>query len=74
MHSTFDLPPVERWWPHLDIPAKQWLVNHLDDSIPARILGEICTLCDVTDLPPDAEVTLSAADRGYIVTQMESVD
>jgi hypothetical protein len=74
MHSASDLPPVELWWPHLDIPAKQWLVTHLEEPLPARIIGEITALCDVADLPADAEVTLSPADRGYIATQMESVD
>jgi hypothetical protein len=74
MHSASELPPVELWWPHLDIPAKQWLVTHLDEAIPARVIAEICTLCDVADLPPDTTVMLSPADRGYIATQMESVD
>ena len=74
MPSPSDLPPVESWWPHLDIPAKQWLLTHLDESIPARIIAEIRTLCDVADLPADAEVRLSAADRGFITTQTELVD
>jgi hypothetical protein len=68
-----DLPPVERWWPHLDIPAKQWFATHLDEPIPARVLAEIGTLCDRPGLA-DASLTLSATDRGYIQTQTEPVD
>ncbi|MCU1407973.1 MAG: hypothetical protein JWM23_53 [Microbacteriaceae bacterium] len=74
MPNTSDLPPIELWWPRLDIPAKQWLVAHGEEPIPARILTEICTLCETADLPADAQVTLSTADRGYIATQVEPVD
>lgn len=74
MHIASELPPIELWWPHLDIPAKQWLVTHMEESLPARILSEICTICNVDGLPADAKVVLSAADRGYIATQVEPVD
>jgi hypothetical protein len=74
MQSESDLPPIELWWPHLDIPAKQWLVTHLEEALPARIVSEICTVCDVAGLSSDAEFVLSAADRGYIATQVEPVD
>jgi hypothetical protein len=74
MQNARALPPVELWWPRLDIPAKQWLWKHLDEPIPARILIEICTLSGRDDIPDDAILTLSVTDQGYIETQMESVD
>jgi hypothetical protein len=74
MQNTHDLPPVELWWPRLDIPAKQWLATHLNEPIPARILAEICALCDRDDIPDDAALTLSVTDQGYIETQTEPVD
>lgn len=74
MPDTIHLPSVERWWPHLGIPAKQWLIAHLDETIPAWIVEEICALCDVAGMSPDSHFALSPADRGYIVTQTELVD
>jgi hypothetical protein len=74
MPGTSELPPIELWWPHLEIPSRQWLVGHVDEPLPDRIIAEIGTLCDVADLPTGSDVTLSAADRGYIATQIEEVD
>jgi hypothetical protein len=74
MQSTSELPPVERWWPHLDIPAKQWVVSHFGEPLPAGIIAEICTLCDTEDTLADATVILTDAERDFIQTQIEFVD
>jgi hypothetical protein len=74
MQNAEHLPSVELWWPHLDIPAKHWLVAHLEDPVPTWITTEISALSHVPDLPTDTEYTLSVRDREYIVTQSEFVD
>lgn len=74
MNDATNLPSVELWWPHLDIPAKHWLVAHLEDPVPAWITAEISALSHIPDLPSDTEYNLSIRDREYIVTQSEFVD
>lgn len=73
MPNPSALPSVERWWPHLDIPAKQWLVAHLDEPVPVRIVTEITTLCDV-DVIDDDTIVLTPEDQHFISTQIEFVD
>ncbi|GAB3126063.1 hypothetical protein [Glaciibacter psychrotolerans] len=74
MTHTKSLPPVEDWWPHLDIPAKQWFVAHLEGAIPANILAEITTICDMASAPSSGDVFLTPAERSFIATQIEFVD
>ena len=73
MPNSTVLPPIEQWWPHLDIPAKQWMVAHLDDALPQHVLNEICSVCDVEAIA-DESVTLSPAEKHFIATQIELVD
>jgi hypothetical protein len=74
MQSTAEWPPVERWWPHLDIPAKQWIVSHFGEPLPPEIIAEICALCGSDASLADASVTLTNAERNFIETQIEFVD
>ncbi len=74
MPNMNTMPSVELWWPHLDIPAKHWLMSHMEDPVPSWIITEISNLSHMPDLSADAEYTLSLADRNYIVTQTEFVD
>jgi hypothetical protein len=74
MQNAYILPAVERWWPHLDIPAKQWVVSHFGEPLPPEIIAEICTLCDSEAALTDVSVILTTAERDYIETQIEFVD
>jgi hypothetical protein len=71
--TTSHLPPIEQWWPRLDIPAKRWLLAHDTEVLPAHILAEISTICAI-EMPNAGTIALSDAERNYINTQMESVD
>jgi len=71
--NTTHLPPIEKWWPRLDIPAKRWLLAHSEDPLTPGILAEISLLCGV-ELTDVGDVALSTSDRNFITTQMESVD
>lgn len=74
MTHTMNLPPVEQWWPHLDIPAKQWFVAHIEDAVPANIVAEINSICGREGGSADGDVFLTPAERSFIATQIEFVD
>ncbi|MBH0110912.1 hypothetical protein I6E81_12115 [Salinibacterium sp. NG22] len=72
MDSHTDLPPIERWWPELSIPAKHAIQEDLHGEISASVLEEIETLSGST--VPAAPQHLNDDERAYIATQTEIVD
>ncbi|AWB94985.1 hypothetical protein DCE93_04345 [Agromyces badenianii] len=60
---------IERWWPHLSIPAKHRLLADLDAALDAQTVDEIETITGGT-----APTRLSPAERDFVRTQVEAVD
>ena len=70
--SEIVLPPIERWWPHLDIAFKHEILANLDAPLTATTLAELASLCGESAVPhPD---TLSESEKEFIRTQIEFVD
>jgi hypothetical protein len=72
MVTNTGLPPIERWWPELSIPAKHELQKDLDGEISELVLKEIEALlaCSI----PRSPQHLTEAERAFIETQTEIVD
>ena len=70
--SEIVLPPIDRWWPHLDIDFKHEILADLDAPLTPKALAEVARLCDSTFKPGPA--TLSDPEKDYIRTQIEFVD
>ena len=70
--SATVLPPIDRWWPHLDIDFKHEILANLDDPLSTEALAEVARLCDSTIEPGPA--ALSDSEKEYIRTQIEVVD
>lgn len=71
MMSSEELPPIEEWWPSVQIPTKHWLFDHADEPLPAKITDDISA---VTGVELTGEPTLSKTDRQFIATQSELID
>lgn len=61
---------IERWWPHLEIGAKEWLRENLRaEEIPEKVLTRIAEAGG-----PVEEPVISPRDWDFIETQSEFVD
>ena len=70
--SEIVLPPIERWWPHLDIDSKHQILADLDTPLSPKTLAEVARLCDSNI--EEGPATLSDREKEYIRTQIEVVD
>lgn len=70
--SEIVLPPIERWWPHLDIDSKHEILADLDAPLSPKTLAEIARLCDF--IIEEGSATLADREKEYIRTQIEVVD
>ncbi len=70
--SEIVLPPIDRWWPYLDIDFKHEILANLDAPLSPKALAEVARLCDSIIEPGPA--TLSDREKEYIRTQIEVVD
>ena len=61
---------IERWWPYLDITAKQWLRENLrHDAVPSKVQDRIAEAGG-----PVIDPILTGGDWDFIETQSELVD
>lgn len=61
---------IERWWPYLDITAKEWLRENLrDEGIPPKVQTRIAEAGG-----PVMDPILNNQDWDFIETQSEFVD
>jgi hypothetical protein len=70
--SEIVLPPIERWWPHLDIDSKHEILADLYAPLSPKTLAEIARLCDF--IIEEGSATLADREKEYIRTQIEVVD
>lgn len=68
------LPPIERWWPPLDVTFKHEILADLDAPLSPAALEAIFVLSGKALPAPAGSVRLTAAEQGYIRTQVEAVD
>ena len=66
------IPPIELWWPHLDIEFKHEILRNPDAALSQGALAQVYRLSDGE--PATSPVYLSASDKDYIRTQTELVD
>jgi len=68
------LPPIERWWPPLDVTFKHEILADLAAPLSPAAREAVYLLSGTT--PPAAEgpVRLTASEQSYIRTQVEAVD
>lgn len=74
MANASALPAIEIWWPRLQIPARQWVIAHLEEPLAPHVVAEIVTICELDAATIDDEVVLGLGERQYIITQTELVD
>ncbi len=61
---------IQKWWPHLDVDAKQWLRENVRAAvIPAKVQNRIAEAGGPIDDP-----LLSDDDWDFVTTQSEFVD
>lgn len=70
--SEFVLPPIERWWPQLDIEFKHEILADLDAPLSAPALAQLVHLCG--EDPEAGPAALSEREKAFILTQIEVVD
>jgi hypothetical protein len=68
------LPPIEQWWPHLDIMHKHQILADLDAALSPVAIEAVWGLTGETPPFAGGTVHLSAAEKSYILTQVEAVD
>jgi hypothetical protein len=68
--QTVEKIMIERWWPHLEIHAKEWLRENLRaEQIPEKVQTRVAEAGG-----PVEEPILSEGDWEFIETQSEFVD
>jgi hypothetical protein len=68
--QTVEKIMIERWWPHLEIHAKEWLRENLRaEQIPEKVQTRVAEAGG-----PVEEPILSENDWEFIETQSEFVD
>lgn len=72
--SDTGLPPIERWWPHLDVAHKHEILADLDAPLSSAALEAVFRLNGEFRAAEARDIRLSDAEKGYIRTQVESVD
>lgn len=61
---------IERWWPHLDTAAKEWLCGNLRrDGLPPKVLDRIAEAGG-----PVMDPILGDPDWDFIEAQVQSVE
>lgn len=66
------MPPIERWWPYIDIEYKHEILADLDAPLSEQALTQLSSLCSGPAVT--GSVTLSENEKSYIHTQTEFVD
>ena len=66
------MPPIELWWPHLDIEFKHEILRDPDAALSQGALAQVYRLCG--GQLATSPVFLSASDKDFIRTQTELVD
>ncbi|MEO6199845.1 MAG: hypothetical protein ABIX44_01645 [Cryobacterium sp.] len=66
------IPPIERWWPHIDIEFKHEILRDPDAALSQGALDQMVGFAD--GVAPVGPVYLTASDKDYIRTQTELVD
>jgi len=66
------LPPVERWWPYIDIEFKHEILADLDTPLSEAALAQLSRLCG--EPAATGSVTLTEREKSFILTQTEFVD
>lgn len=61
------LPPIETWWPELDIEHKHRITEDLDAPLDAEVL-------DAIGRSGEREVRLSDEEKTFVREQGETVD
>jgi hypothetical protein len=68
------LPPIERWWPHLDVAHKHEILADLDAPLSSAALEAVFRLNGEFQAAEARDIRLSDREKSYIRTQVESVD
>jgi len=66
------IPPIELWWPHIDIEFKHEILRDPDAALSPGALGQVAGFAD--GVAPAGPVYLTTSDKDYIRTQTELVD
>lgn len=72
--SNNGLPPIERWWPPLDVAFKHEILADLDAPLSEAALEAVYALSGKAPPAGAGVVRLTVAEQGYIRTQVEAVD
>jgi hypothetical protein len=70
--NAANIPPIELWWPHLDIEFKHEILGDPDAALSQGALAQVYRLSD-GELAT-SPIYLSPADKDFIRTQTELVD
>ncbi|TFD80351.1 hypothetical protein E3T54_03775 [Cryobacterium sp. Sr8] len=68
------LPPIERWWPPLDVTFKHEILADLDAQLSPAALAAVYALAGTAPPADSGAVRLSSGEQSYIRTQVEAVD
>lgn len=74
MSNNNGLPPIERWWPPLDVTFKHEILADLDAPLSPAALEAVYALGGTVPPAGAGAVRLTAAEQSYIRTQVEAVD
>lgn len=70
--SDTALPPIDRWWPHLEIEFKHEILADLKAPLSDQVLAEVARLSGQPKAPQP--MALSEQEKDFILTQIEFVD
>ena len=70
--NAANIPPIELWWPHLDIEFKHEILGDPDAALSQGALAQVYRLSDGELVT--SPIYLTAADKDFIRTQTELVD
>ncbi|GAA1785790.1 hypothetical protein [Agromyces lapidis] len=72
--SGTTLPPIGLWWPMLEGPLRQEILENLDAPLRMVVVRRILELCEADAQGPRAPVRLDENERAYIAGWVHAVD
>ncbi len=73
--NAHDLPPIGLWWPMLERPLQNEVLENLDAPLRAVVVRRIFELCELdAGTEPRLGVRLGENERAYIAGWMHAVD
>ncbi|WP_022889926.1 hypothetical protein [Agromyces italicus] len=68
------LPPIGIWWPMLEGPLRQEILENLDAPLRTVVVARILELCEADAVVPRTPVHLDENERAYIAGWVHAVD